>query len=86
MVYPLAKSLDPGNSWCRVSRMLKRLRAIRDAAGLSREKLAFRAGLSAQTVENLENGAGCTMATAQKLASALDVTVGELLGEDRASA
>jgi transcriptional regulator with XRE-family HTH domain len=60
--------------------MLKNLRTIREAAGLSREKLARQADISTVTIENIERGLGCRVDTARKLADALGVSVEELMG------
>ena len=65
--------------------MLRRLKELRKAADLSQEKLAAKAGLSASTVRKLESGEGTTIETAAKLAVALGVTIGELMGEPEAA-
>jgi transcriptional regulator with XRE-family HTH domain len=62
--------------------MLKNLRKRRDAAGLSRYQLALRAGVSPNTIEQIERGtSGTSVKVAQKLAKALGTTVADLLGE-----
>jgi transcriptional regulator with XRE-family HTH domain len=66
--------------------VLKRLKDLREARGLSQEKLAFAAGLSSGTVGNLEAGATCRMSTATKLADALGVSLSELMGEQERAA
>jgi transcriptional regulator with XRE-family HTH domain len=59
---------------------LARLRALRD---LTQEQLAERAGVHVDTIRRLEQGvqAGARMATYEKLATALDVELGRLLGQ-----
>ncbi len=61
--------------------MLGGLQRIRRAKGLRREELATRAGVSIGTIASIERGGGCRMATAVKLAEALEVTVAELMAE-----
>ena len=79
--------LDPHKSWCRVPSVLKNLRTLREAAGLSREKLAQRCDLSSVTIENAEKGLGVRVETARRIAEALGVTVDDLMAEPtRASA
>ncbi len=67
---------------------LGRLRELRDRAMLSQEELARRAGVSRATVADLEAGKRrAHAATGRKLAKALGVSPGDLLGrsEDGAS-
>jgi DNA-binding XRE family transcriptional regulator len=59
---------------------MKNLRKRRDAAGLSRYELAKLAGVSPDTIEQIEGGAGCRADTALKLARALGTTVEDLMG------
>lgn len=65
----------------------QRLRAARDASGLSQERLAARAGVSRETVRRLEHSANeGRVTTILKLAKALDVPVAALLGEEAGAA
>ena len=58
------------------------LRAAREGAGLSREVLAVRAGVSASTVSRIEAGGyRPRLATLDALAAVLGVTVDALLAE-----
>jgi len=66
--------------------MLRRLKELRTARGLSQEKLAAAAGLTSVTVATLERGASCQMSSALKLAKALGVSLSELMGEDQQEA
>ena len=61
------------------STLATRLRERRDSAGLSREKLAAKAGVSLSTVLRIEQGAGAHLSSLRKIAGALDVTVSELV-------
>jgi len=62
---------------------LGRLRELRDRAMLSQEELAGRARISRATVADLETGKrGAQAATGRKLAEALGVSPGELVGEE----
>jgi transcriptional regulator with XRE-family HTH domain len=57
----------------------QRLRKLREAAGLSAYALAQRSGLSRQMISQLESGQSQpSFETAQKLASALDISVAAL--------
>lgn len=59
---------------------MKSLRALREERGWSQERLARRARLSVRTVARIERGKGApSMATANKLAKALGVTIDDLL-------
>lgn len=62
--------------------MLKRIKELRKAAGLSQEQLAARAGLTHVTVGNAENGNRVTITTATKLAKALGVPLASILDEE----
>ncbi len=56
---------------------------LRDAAGLTQEALAERAGMSQQYISDLERGKlNPTVVTLYELATALGVGVGELVRED----
>lgn len=52
-----------------------RLKRLRLAAGLSVAQLAARAGLPRQTVHKAEAGSPPTLATARKIAAALDTSL-----------
>ena len=59
--------------------LARRLRELREAATLTRNALAVRAGISPILVHRLEDGAhGCTWTTACRLADALGVSVAAL--------
>jgi transcriptional regulator with XRE-family HTH domain len=83
-------SCDRGTprGWCVVlvadSTFGRRLRELREKAGLSRYALAKVSGVTAQALANLENGSSVpTWPTVLKLARALDVSVEEFdTGED----
>jgi transcriptional regulator with XRE-family HTH domain len=63
-----------------------RLRPLRRARALTLEDLAKRTGLTKSYLSKVERGtAGCSIATAFKLARAFDFNVGELFGLDAAS-
>jgi DNA-binding XRE family transcriptional regulator len=64
---------------------MKNLRKRRDARKLSRFELAKLAGVSPDTIEQIEGGAGCRASTAVKLAQALGTTVEDLYGGKVAS-
>jgi transcriptional regulator with XRE-family HTH domain len=58
---------------------MNRLKALREARGLSREGLARRAGLSPATIGRLEDGTGDLMRpTAERLARVLGVRAEDL--------
>jgi transcriptional regulator with XRE-family HTH domain len=61
----------------------KRLQGLREAAGLSQQELAFRAGLSVSVVCQIEQGRkkDPKLSTLVALALALDRTIGELTME-----
>lgn len=59
--------------------MLRRIKALRIAAGLSVEQLAAKAGVTHTTIYNLEAGAGATVAVASRIAKALGVTINDIL-------
>lgn len=54
------------------------LRARREAAGLSRERLAFEVGCSGSTVQQVEGGWRCSADMAQKIAAVLGCEAHEL--------
>lgn len=56
-----------------------RLEQLRLDAGLSRERLADRAGISHKTIGRIEAGASAHVETLVKLAEALDTRPSELL-------
>jgi transcriptional regulator with XRE-family HTH domain len=59
-----------------------RLRELRKAQGLSRQKLASRADLTEKTIYRAENGLGVNASTLVAIAKALDVPVGDLFDEE----
>jgi transcriptional regulator with XRE-family HTH domain len=59
-----------------------RLKEIRKAQGLSRQKLAARADLTEKTIYRAEVGLGVNASTLVAIAKALDVTVGDLFDEE----
>ena len=64
-------------------RVAREIRAHREARGLSLSAAATRAGLSKTSLATIESGAGNpSLETLWRVARALDVTVGTLLGED----
>lgn len=59
------------------------LRSLRGGTGLSREKVAARAGVKKNLLDNVENGKGnLTYEDAWKLASFYKVSIDELGGRD----
>jgi transcriptional regulator with XRE-family HTH domain len=62
-----------------------RIRAARRAAGLSQEELARRAGMSLKGMGDIERGdiEDPHYSSLSKIADGLDMTVGELLEEER---
>lgn len=63
---------------CILYAAMLRIRYLREAAGLSQEKLAYAAGVSVGTVRRAENGGGMSERTLRKLAAGLKVEVGDL--------
>jgi transcriptional regulator with XRE-family HTH domain len=60
---------------------LSQLREIRRRARMSQEELAARSGVARRTIIYLEAGRGAVnLATVRKLASALDLEPGDLVG------
>lgn len=60
-----------------------RIRSMREAAGVSREIFAVRAGLSSRTVIRVELGHHQpSLRTLQRIAAAFGITVSELLNGD----
>jgi DNA-binding XRE family transcriptional regulator len=60
-----------------------RLKELREAAGLNKTQLARLAGVNERTVRNIESGVyEPSLATARKLAAALDVSMDALLAGD----
>lgn len=57
----------------------ERVRRIRTEQGISREKLAAKAGIVSQTVLRMENGDDPRLSTVRAVADALGVPVGELV-------
>src|SRR4051794_38254968 len=67
------------------SGIARHIRALRGARGWSLATLASRAGLSKTIVAKIEGGDGNpSLETLLRLAGALDITIGSLLGTDRA--
>lgn len=54
------------------------LRARREAAGLSREKLAFQVGCSGSTIQQVEGGWRCSAGMARRIAAVLGCEAREL--------
>ena len=65
----------------------KRLKALREAAGLTQQQLAVKAGLSVSNLSQLEQGQKTDprISTVAALAGALGVTCDELMGRPGAS-
>ena len=62
----------------------KNVRALREAAGLSQEELAFRAGMKRTYLSDLERGVrNPTVRALGRLAEALSVPADRLLADDR---
>lgn len=62
------------------------IRAARERAGVSREELAFKAGLSFKTLERIERGDSKPhRATLQVIAHALRIPVEDLNGDEEAA-
>lgn len=55
------------------------VRKIREEKGLTIEKLAYKAEITASTVNRLEHNKGFRFSSLEKIANALDVSVEELL-------
>lgn len=63
------------------------LKRIRQLKGLTQRDLAEMAGLEQPTVSKIEQGYdGVTLRTLNRIADALDISLLELLGEDRSAA
>jgi transcriptional regulator with XRE-family HTH domain len=63
-----------------IARLALRLRALRQARGLTQAQLAAKAGLSREYLARLETARqDPTLTTLEKLAKALKVTAGDLL-------
>ncbi|MCA9609497.1 MAG: helix-turn-helix transcriptional regulator [Myxococcales bacterium] len=62
-----------------------RMRALREAQGLTLTEVAERCGLSKGYLSTIESGGGAnpTLEVLTRIAAALDVTVGELVGQAR---
>lgn len=66
--------------------LARNLRTLRDAQGLTQSQLAARAGVPRATLAHLETGAGNpTLFVSLRIASALHVTIEELIGPPRAT-
>ena len=66
--------------------MIKNLRQIRKARRLTQQALSQLANVNRINISQYENGVkNPNLATAEKLATALDVTVDELIGKEDAS-
>ena len=65
-----------------MSNIQKTLRKLREAKGLSQEKLARLANVANNTIIKIEAGKNQnpTLATLKKIAGALDVSIEELIG------
>lgn len=62
----------------------KRIRGERNKLGLSQEKLAFKAKISLNFLGQIERGTKrATLATVAKIAEVLDLTLSELLKEEK---
>jgi transcriptional regulator with XRE-family HTH domain len=61
----------------------RNLRVLREGADMSQEALADAAGISRQTISNIERGAGSAdLGTLRKLAAALGVSIGTITAEN----
>jgi transcriptional regulator with XRE-family HTH domain len=60
--------------------VLTKLRQTRERRGLSQRDLSERSGVTQPTISNLEKGRPARFVTMRKLAEALDVEPGELVG------
>ncbi len=63
--------------------MDNRIKEEREKRGMTQMALAVAAGLHPGHVSRIENGSGCELKTARKLADALEVTLDELVGPRR---
>lgn len=69
------------------SRVARRVRTLREAAGKNRETLAVNAGVSKSTIDNLEQGKALPkIETLDRIAEALGVPLTSLLSEDTEAA
>ncbi|NPV72895.1 MAG: helix-turn-helix transcriptional regulator [Pelotomaculum sp.] len=59
---------------------------FRESLGMSQKELAEKAGIAQSTVHYIESGGNYTHKTLQKLATALGISVSELLGETQPKA
>lgn len=59
----------------------RKVRTLREAAGLSQQALAERSGLAIRTMTRLEQGEATKVATVEAVAAALGTTASELLAE-----
>lgn len=65
----------------------KRLRQLRERAGLTQVELSIKAGINTMACSRIERGVvQPTLATVQALANALNVSVDELLADEPAEA
>lgn len=60
----------------------ERLKEIRESKGLTQEQLAKLSGLSTRMIQNYERNSRPQFDNAKKLATALEVSVYDILGED----
>lgn len=66
--------------------LARNLRGLREARGLTQQQIATRAGVPRPTVAHLESGSGNpTLAVLIRVASALNVSIEELIGPPRAT-
>lgn len=63
----------------------KRVRAVREAAGMTQQTLATRAGISLRTLSRIEAGEDSTLGTIDAIANALGTTVAGLFETEAAS-
>jgi transcriptional regulator with XRE-family HTH domain len=56
-----------------------RLKDVREAAGMTQEQLAHRAGVALRTVQRAEAGNDPSLAVLRKIAAAMSIDVAELL-------
>jgi DNA-binding XRE family transcriptional regulator len=57
--------------------IINQLRQIREKLLLSKAELASKAGISPQTISNIEKGLGCRMVTKRKIIKALDLKLSD---------